>query len=159
MGGRSASPLASFLGFYFNLVFSSVRVVGANSASEVFEQMLRIGEGDVFIAISFPRYSKRTVRACDYASKSGAAVIAITDSALSPLTKSANHLLLARSDMASFVDSLVAPLSLINALIIAVSLNKREEISDTFSKLESIWDEYHVYEKSDSQSSDDSSMD
>lgn len=155
MGGRSAAALANFLGFYFNLVFSNVRVVGASSSSEVFEQLLRIGEGDVLIAVSFPRYSKRTVRAGDYASKSGADVIAITDSPSAPLAACATHLLIARSDMASFVDSLVAPLSLINALIIAVSLNKKEEVADTFSKLEHIWDLYNVYEKSDAASSNE----
>ncbi len=149
MGGRSAAALANFLGFYFNLVFPSVKVVGTSSSSEVFEQLLRIGKGDVLIAVSFPRYSKRTVRAGDYASKSGADVIAITDSASAPLAACASHLLIARSDMASFVDSLVAPLSLINALIIAVSLHKKEEVADTFSKLEHIWDLYNVYEKSD----------
>ncbi|MFA9379561.1 MAG: MurR/RpiR family transcriptional regulator [Acetanaerobacterium sp.] len=159
MGGRSASSLAGFLGYYFNLVFSNVRVVGTNSASEVFEQMLRIGKGDVLIAISFPRYSKRTVRACNYASTSGAEVIAITDSPQAPLSSRASHLLLARSDMASFVDSLVAPLSLINALIIAVSLSKKDEISDTFSKLEYIWDLYNVYEKNEASPGSDSAED
>ncbi len=154
-GGRSAAALANFLGFYFNLVFSNVRVVGTSSSSEVFEQLLRIGKGDVLIAVSFPRYSKRTVRAGDYASKSGADVIAITDSPSAPLAACATHLLIARSDMASFVDSLVAPLSLINALIIAVSLNKKEEVADTFSRLENIWDLYNVYEKSDAASSND----
>lgn len=149
IGGRSASALAGFLGFYLNLMFPDVRVVGANSSSEVFEQILRIGQEDVLIAISFPRYSKRTVRACDYASKSGADVIAITDSNSAPFAQTASHLLLARSDMASFVDSLVAPLSLINALIIAVSLSRREEVAGTFAKLEHIWDLYNVYEKGD----------
>ncbi len=155
MGGRSASALAGFLGFYFSLVFPNVHIVTTNSSSEMFEQILRIGKGDVMIAVSFPRYSKRTVRACDYASKSGAEVIAITDSKSAPLAACASHLLLARSDMASFVDSLVAPLSLINALIIAVSLSKKEEIAETFSKLENIWDLYNVYEKSDSPSSNE----
>ncbi len=155
IGGRSASVLAGFLGFYFSLIFPNVHVVGANSSSEVFEQILRIGKGDVMIAFSFPRYSKRTVRACDYASKSGAAVIAITDSHFAPIAASASHLLLARSDMASFVDSLVAPLSLINALIMAVSLTKKDEIADTFARLENIWDIYNVYEKSDSPSNNE----
>ncbi len=159
MGGRSASSLAGFLYFYFNLIFPHVKLVSTNSASEVFEQILRIGEGDVLVAVSFPRYSKRTVRASNYASKSGAKVVAITDSEASPLAANADHLLLARSDMASFVDSLVAPLSLINALIIAVGLSKKDEISQTFAKLENIWDTYHVYEKNDVAVSEESQMD
>ncbi|MDF2568229.1 MAG: N-acetylmannosamine kinase, partial [Oscillospiraceae bacterium] len=102
---------------------------------------------DVLVGISFPRYSKLTVKAFEFASKSGAKVVALTDSKSSPLAKATDHLLLARSDMASFVDSLVAPLSLLNALIVAVGLKKKEDISNTFSRLEDIWDEYEVYEK------------
>lgn len=142
LGVRSSSALASFLGFYFNLLFENVTLVHTNSVSEIFEQVLRIGPGDVLFGISFPRYSKRTLSAMKYAR-----VIALTDSQLSPLARVADHVLLARSDMASFVDSLVAPLSVINALIVAVGMSRRDEIEQTFNKLERIWEEYDVYEK------------
>ena len=147
LGVRSSSALASFLGFYFNLLFENVTLVHTNSVSEIFEQVLRIGPGDVLFGISVPRYSKRTLSAMKYARDRGARVIALTDSQLSPLARVADHVLLARSDMASFVDSLVAPLSVINALIVAVGMSRRDEIEQTFNKLERIWEEYDVYEK------------
>lgn len=147
MGIRSASAITSFLGFYFNLIFDNVVVVHTSAASELFEQLLRVGEGDVVIGVSFPRYSRRTVRAMEFARKQGATVLAVTDSEASPLAAIADHALLAKSDMASFVDSLVAPLSLINALIVAVGRKKNDDLSETFGKLEKIWDEYEVYEK------------
>lgn len=147
LGVRSSSALASFLGFYFNLLFENVTLVRTNSVSEIFEQVLRVGPGDVLFGISFPRYSKRTLSAMKYARDRGARVIALTDSQLSPLARVADHVLLARSDMASFVDSLVAPLSVINALIVAVGMSRRDEIEQTFNKLERIWEEYDVYEK------------
>lgn len=147
LGVRSSSALASFLGFYFNLLFENVTLVHTNSVSEIFEQVLRVGPGDVLFGISFPRYSKRTLSAMKYARDRGARVIALTDSQLSPLARVADHVLLARSDMASFVDSLVAPLSVINALIVAVGMSHRDEIEQTFNKLERIWEEYDVYEK------------
>ena len=147
LGVRSSSALASFLGFYFNLLFENVTLVHTNSVSEIFEQVLRVGPGDVLVGISFPRYSKRTLSAMKYARDRGARVIALTDSQLSPLARVADHVLLARSDMASFVDSLVAPLSVINALIVAVGMSRRDEIEHTFNKLERIWEEYDVYEK------------
>ncbi|WP_294532220.1 MurR/RpiR family transcriptional regulator [uncultured Pseudoflavonifractor sp.] len=147
MGIRSASAITSFLGFYFNLIFDNVVVVHTSAASELFEQLLRVGEGDVVIGVSFPRYSRRTVRAMEFARKQGATVLAVTDSEASPLAAIADHALLAKSDMASFVDSLVAPLSLINALIVAVGRKKNDDLSETFEKLEKIWDEYEVYEK------------
>lgn len=147
LGVRSSSALASFLGFYFNLLFENVTLVHTNSVSEIFEQVLRVGPGDVLFGISFPRYSKRTLSAMKYARDRGARVIALTDSQLSPLARVADHVLLARSDMASFVDSLVAPLSVINALIVAVGMSRRDEIEHTFNKLEQIWEEYDVYEK------------
>ena len=146
LGVRSSSALASFLGFYFNLLFENVTLVHTNSVSEIFEQELRVGPGDVPFGISFPRYSKRTLSAMKYARDRGARVIALTDSQLSPLARVADHVLLARSDMASFVDSLVAPLSVINALIVAVGMSRRDEIEQTFNKLERIWEEYDVYE-------------
>ena len=147
LGVRSSSALASFLGFYFNLLFENVTLVHTNSVSEIFEQVLRVGPGDVLFGISFPRYSKRTLSAMKYARDRGARVIALTDSQLSPLARVADHVLLARSDMASFVDSLVEPLSVINALIVAVGMSRRDEIEQTFNKLERIWEEYDVYEK------------
>ena len=147
IGVRSAAALSDFLTFYFNLIFDNVRQVKTTLASEMFEQLLRVGEGDVVLGISFPRYSTRTVRAMEFARDQGAAVVAITDSEFSPLYETATYRLLAKSDMASFVDSLVAPLSVINALIVAVGRKRAAEVTDTFHRLESIWDEYQVYEK------------
>ena len=147
LGVRSSTTLSDFLYFYFNLIFDNVRHVQTTLASEMFEQMLRVGEGDVVIGISFPRYSTRTVRAMEFARDQGATVVAVTDSELSPLYDTANYRLLAKSDMASFVDSLVAPLSIINALIVAVGRKKEVEVTATFERLEQIWDEYQVYEK------------
>lgn len=151
LGVRSASALANFMGFYFNYIFDNVLRVDTTSISEVFEQVMRIGPGDVFIGLSFPRYSKRTVQAMQYAKSQGANVIAITDSAVSPLANIADISLLAKSDMASFVDSLVAPLSLVNALIVAIGRKKNDDLSHTFETLEQIWDEYEVYEKVEEQ--------
>lgn len=147
LGVRSASALSGFMSFYFNQIFENVRPINTTSASEMFEQIMRIKEGDVFIGITFPRYSKRTTNAAKFAKQNGAKVIAVTDSDLSPIAEAADHLLLARSDMASFVDSLVAPLSMINALIVAIGIRKKDEISSTYERLEQIWDEYNVYEK------------
>lgn len=147
LGVRSSVAVSSFLGFYFNLIFDNVVQVHSNSASEMFEQLLRVEEGDVVIGVSFPRYSRRTVQALHFARDRKAKVIAITDSLASPLAASATHTLVAKSDMASFVDSLVAPLSMVNALIVAVSRKKKEDLSRTFETLEQIWDEYEVYEK------------
>ena len=147
LGVRSASAISDFMSFYFNMIFDNVFTVRTSSTSEVFEQILHIGPEDVFIGASFPRYSRRTVKAMQYASAQGAKVIAITDSEVSPLAGIADHTLLAKSDMASFVDSLVAPLSLVNALIVAVGRRMDQELSATFEKLEGIWDEYQVYEK------------
>jgi DNA-binding MurR/RpiR family transcriptional regulator len=149
LGVRSSAPLASFLGFYFNLIFNNVRLVHTTSVSEMFEQIIHASEDDVMIGISFPRYSMRTINAMKFAKKRGATVIAITDSNDSPLTENAHHTLTARSDMASFVDSLVAPLSVINALIVAIAMRKKEHVYNIFEKLEEIWDEYGVYEKND----------
>lgn len=144
---RSSAAIGSFLGYYFNLIFERVAVVSTTSETEIYEQMMRIGEEDVVIGISFPRYSKMAVKAMGFASDSGAKVIALTDSLMSPLVPPSNHVLLARSDMASVVDSLVAPLSVVNALIVATALRKKEEITSTFDRLEQIWEQYEVYEK------------
>lgn len=149
LGVRSAAALAGFLGFYFNLIFENVTLVNNNSSSEIFEQILRVGKEDVVIGISFPRYSRRTVKAMRFARDREATVVAVTDSEASPLAEIGTHSLLAKSDMASFVDSLVAPLSLINALIVAVGRRKNEDLSKTFETLEQIWAEYEVYEKTE----------
>lgn len=147
LGSRSASVLARFMALYFNIMFDSVKLIHTTSSSEMFEQIMRIGEDDIMIGISFPRYSKKTVLALEFAKNNGAKVIAITDSEQSPLAKIADFYLQARSDMASFVDSLVAPLSLINALVVAVGLKKSDSIKATLTKLENIWEEYDVYQK------------
>ncbi|TCT15005.1 RpiR family transcriptional regulator [Natranaerovirga pectinivora] len=149
LGVRSSAALASFLGFYFNLIFDNVKLIHTNSVSEMFEQIYRMGPEDVVIGISFPRYSKRTLKAMEFARSRDANVITITDSSLSPMIPYANLSLLARSDMASFVDSLVAPLSVINALIVALCMKKQKELINTLQSLESIWEEYQVYDKND----------
>lgn len=151
IGVRSSASLAMFLSFYLNLICGNVRHVQTSTASELFEQIFRIGEGDVLIGISFPRYSKRTLKAIHYAKSRNATVVSITDSKASPIAQAADMSLIARSDMASFVDSLVAPLSVINALIVAISMKKQGEVVATFEKLEKIWDEYQVYEKFDTE--------
>lgn len=149
LGVRSSATLASFLGFYFNLIFDNVRLVHTTSVSEMFEQIMRAQSGDVVIGISYPRYSKRTIKALQYAKAQGAKTIAITDSIESPVAQCADMSLLARSDMASFVDSLVAPLSVINALIAAIGMKRKDDIYNTFEHLEKVWDEYNVYDKDD----------
>lgn len=147
LGLRSASFLANFMGFYFNLIFSNSRVVNDSFTGEIFERIVRLSEGDILIAISFPRYSRRTVRAMEYARDVGAKIIAITDSRSSPLFGLADITLCARSDMVSFIDTLVAPLSLVNALIAAVSEKAPGDLYTYFEQLERIWDEYGVYEQ------------
>lgn len=147
VGIRSCAPLASFLCFYLNLVCDDVVAVNTNSPSEIFEQMLRINEEDVIIGISFPRYSMRTLKALEYASNRKAKVITLTDSVHSPMTLYSSCNLIARSDMASIVDSLVAPLSVVNALVVALCMKKQNEVITTLETLEQIWDEYQVYSK------------
>ncbi|MBN1891790.1 MAG: MurR/RpiR family transcriptional regulator [Clostridiales bacterium] len=147
MGVRSSSPLSSFMHFYFTLLFDDVRHIHTSSANEVFEQILPIGPGDLMIGISFPRYSSRAIQSIKYARQRGAAVLAITDKPDSPLSDHADVALFARSEMASFVDSLTSPLSLINALIVAVGIHRREHIEQTFEALENLWEEYKVYDK------------
>lgn len=148
IGVRSSSSLAGFLNLYLRMVFDNVKFVQTTSGSEMFEQIMNIGEDDVLIAISFPRYSSRIINAVEYARGAGADVISITDSEKSPIATSANQLLVAHSDMVSFVDSLVAPLSIINAIIVAVARKRPDEVRERLEKLEEIWDEYGVYAKS-----------
>ncbi len=149
LGLRSAKAIAGFMGFYFNLIFENVVLIHTNSVSEIFEQLLRVGPEDVVIGISFPRYSSLTIRAMRFAKDRGATVIALTDNQMSPLTPIASHTLLARSDMVSFIDSLVAPLSLVNALLVDIAHRKSSDLKNTFQTLEKIWSEYEVYEKAD----------
>lgn len=147
IGIRSCAPLASFLSFYLNLICPNVTAVTTNSSSEIFEQLIRIGEEDVIIGISFPRYSMRTLKALEFASNRKAKVITLTDSVHSPMTLYSSCNLIARSDMASIVDSLVAPLSVVNALVVALCMKKQKEVISTLETLEEIWDEYQVYSK------------
>ena len=149
VGMRSSTSLASFMGFYLNQMLDNVRLVHDTSVSEVYEQVFRIGEGDVFIGISYPRYSSKTIKAMEFAKSTGATVIGITDGESSPFVEVADIVLFAKSDMVSFLDSLVAPMSLINALIVAVGYQRPDSLSDTYHRLEKIWSEYDVYEKLD----------
>ncbi|MBO4687712.1 MAG: MurR/RpiR family transcriptional regulator [Clostridiales bacterium] len=146
MGLRSSSPLSSFMHFYMTPLFDEVRHIHSNSANEVFEQILPIGPGDVMIGISFPRYSTRTIQSMQYARSRGASVIVITDKGDTPMTENADVALFARSDMASFVDSLTAPLSLINALLVALGMHRKSHIEESFEALEKLWKEYKVYD-------------
>ncbi|CAM2933025.1 MurR/RpiR family transcriptional regulator [Hathewaya histolytica] len=148
IGLRSSSAIAEFLGFYLSLILDNVKVV-AYGVSDIFEQMLNVSDEDLVIGIGFPRYATRTIEALNFAQSRNAKVVAITDSLLSPLASKADLTLIAQSNMASFVDSLVAPLSIINALIIAVGLREKEKISKTFTDLEDIWQEYGVYSYKD----------
>lgn len=145
IGIRSCAPLAEFLKFYLNLICDNVVTVNANGSSEIFEQLIRISEEDVIIGISFPRYSMRTLKALEFASNRKAKVITLTDSIHSPINLYSSCNLIARSDMASIVDSLVAPLSVINALVVALCMKKQEDVITTLETLEEIWDEYQVY--------------
>ncbi len=148
VGMRSSTSLANFMGFYLNLILSNIRLIHDTSVSEVYEQIFRISQGDVFVGISYPRYSSRTVKAMQFAKSTGATVIGITDSPSSPFVGLADINLFAKSDMVSFLDSLVAPMSLINALIVSIGIRHSESLSETFRKLEGIWSDYDVYDKS-----------
>ena len=155
IGIRSCAPLANFLTFYLNLVRGDVLSVHTTSASEIFEQLIRINEEDVIIGISFPRYSVRTLKALEFASNRKAKVITLTDSVHSPMTIYSSCNLIAKSDMASIVDSLVAPLSVINALVVALCMKKQDEVIQTLERLEDIWDEYQVYSRDELNPVDD----
>ena len=154
IGAGSSYAMASFLSHYFSLIFDSVQLIDAASEARVLQQIVHIGEGDAIVGISFPRYSKRVAKSLKYASDHGATVVALTDSPLSPLAEYAQHVLLAKSDMVSFVDSLVGPLALINALIVTIAIRKKGEVARNLRDLESIWDEYGVYEKVEDRSND-----
>lgn len=147
LGVRSVAPLANFLGYYLNYMFNNVHIISGFSAGEMFEKIVGVNSEDVIVAFSFPRYSASTTKGAKYCRSAGATVIGITDSKLSPLGQCSDHVLVAKSDMVSLVDSLVAPLSLVNALIVSVASRREKELSQTFANLERIWDEYNVYEK------------
>lgn len=149
---RSSAALASFLGYYYSLIFENVKVVSNYGETEIYEKLFRISEEDVIVGISFPRYSNAAVKAMTFAHRRGAKVIAITDSMASPLCSLSDYVLIAKSDMASVVDSLVAPLSMINALIVATVIELGSEVETTFGRLESIWEEYDVYRSKSGES-------
>lgn len=155
VGIRSCAPLAAFMAFYFNLMFENVTLLQTNNSSELFEQMVRISKDDVIIGISFPRYSMLTLKAMEFANNRNAKVITLTDSVHSPMNLYSSCNLIARSDMASIVDSLVAPLSVINALIVALCMKKQGEVAKTLETLEDIWNEYQVYENDEINYIDD----
>ena len=156
LGVRSCEPLADFLHFYLNMVRGDVILLKTTSVSETFEQMIRIGDQDAIIGISFPRYSMRTLKAIEFANNRNAKVITLTDSVHSPMNLYSSCNLIADSDMASIVDSLVAPLSVINALIVALCMKNRKKVAKTLEMLEDIWDEYQVYESDEINYIDDS---
>lgn len=149
LGVRSASALASFFGYYLQYMFDRVHLITGGSAGEVLEQLINVKAGDVVIAFSFPRYSSSTVEGVAFCRGVGATVIGITNSMVSPLAEYCDRVLVAKSDMVSIVDSLVAPLSLINALIVALSAGREEVLRKNFDKLEAIWQTHHIYEKKD----------
>lgn len=147
LGMRSCAGLAAFLGFYFQLIFDTTSVVIANGGGEPIEQLLGVGAEDVVYVLSFPRYSSTTLRTVRFARNRGAKIVAITDSEQSPIAQYASYALYAQSSMASFVDSLVAPMSIINALLIAIGMQKKEAVARTFQTLDKIWEDYGVYER------------
>ena len=147
LGARSVAPLANFLGYYLNFMFDDVRIITASGASEVFEKLNALGSEDVVIAFSYPRYSAATVKGAQYSRTTGATVVGFTDSRLSPLGQNSDYVVVAKSDMVSLVDSIVAPLSVINALIVALAAGQEQRLTKTFEALERVWEEYNVYEK------------
>lgn len=147
LGARSVAPLANFLGYYLNFMFNDVRIITTSGASEVFEKLIALGPEDVVVAFSYPRYSAATVKGAQYSRTTGATVIGFTDSRLSPLGQNSDYVVIAKSDMVSLVDSIVAPLSVINALIVALAAGQEQRLTKTFDALEQVWEEYNVYEK------------
>ena len=147
LGVRSASALASFLGYYLNLMFEDVHTITASGTGQVLEKLISAGPDDVVIAFSYPRYSTSTVTGASFCHSKGAKIVAMTDSRTSPLGQTSDFVLQTKSDMASLVDSLVAPLSVVNALVVALAARREEELAKTFSRLEEIWEKYQVYEK------------
>jgi len=148
IGFRTSATLVDFLGFYLNLILDNVKVV-SRGISGIYEQLFDVNSEDLVIAISFPRYSSRMIEALNFVRKQGTRIVSITDSPLSPLLNYSDYTLFAKSNIASFVDSFVAPMSLINALIIAVSIREKEKVTQVFGRLEDIWGEYHIYSNKD----------
>lgn len=147
MGVRSSAALASFMGYYLNFMFSNVHIVTSAGESEMFEKLVNVTSEDAVIAFSFPRYSALIAKGAQYCRTTGASVIALTDSRISPLGQASDYVLVSKSDMVSLVDSLVAPLSVVNALLVALAAEKEQTLAKTFDSLERIWEEYNVYEK------------
>jgi len=147
LGVRSAAALANFAGYYLNYMFSNVRVITTSGGGEMFEQLVNVEKGDVVLAFSFPRYSTATIKGAQYCRSVGATVVSVTNSYSSPLAQCGDYVLVAKSDMVSFADSLVAPLSLVNALLVALSVGREEALEKNFDTLERVWEEYHIYEK------------
>jgi len=147
IGVRSVSVLVNFLGYYLNYMFDNVHMITSSGESEMFEKLVNVTHDDVVIAFSFPRYSTSTIKGVRYCRSIGARIIGITNSHLSPLGQSSDHVLVAKSDMISLVDSLVAPLSVVNALVVALATGREKALAQTFAALEHVWEEYHVYEK------------
>ena len=151
LGVRSSSFLAGYLNFYMHLIFKNVTLVQSSAAGEIYEQLVHIGPGDVLVSISFPRYSKMAIHAVEFACQRGGDVVAVTDSPMSPMYKMASASLLASSDMISFVDSMAAPLSLLNALILAVGQQRRDDLSATLAEMEQVWSKYSIFGKEDDE--------
>lgn len=149
IGARSAAVLVNFLGYYMNYMFDNVHIITTSGTGEMFEKLVNVTADDVVIGCSFPRYSASTAKCAQYCRSVGATVIGLTNSHMSPLGQNSDHVLLAKSDMVSLVDSLVAPLSVVNALIVALAAAREQEVERTFNTLESVWEEYNVYEKRD----------
>jgi len=147
IGVRSVAPLANFAGYYLNYMFEDVRIITVSGAGEMFENLVGITPDDIVIAFSFPRYSSATLKAAQYCREVGATVIGITNSTLSPLAQNSDYVLIAKSDMVSLVDSLVAPLSVVNALLVALASAREHEVQMSLETLEHVWEEYNIYEK------------
>ena len=149
LGVRSATALSSYLCYYLNLMFEDVHTITASGTGQVLEKLISAGPDDVVIAFSYPRYSTSTVTGASFCHSKGAKIVAMTDSRTSPLGQTSDFVLQTKSDMASLVDSLVAPLSVVNALVVALAARREEKLAKTFSRLEEIWEKYQVYEKQD----------
>ncbi len=147
LGARSAAVLVNFLGYYLNYMFDNVHIITTSGTGEIFEKLVNVGADDVVIGCSFPRYSASTIKSAQFCRSVGATVIGLTNSNMSPLSQYCDHVLVAKSDMVSLVDSLVAPLSVVNALIVALAAARETELQHTFDTLEKVWEEYNVYEK------------
>ena len=147
LGARSAAVLVNFLGYYLNYMFDNVHIITTSGTGEMFEKLVNVSAEDVVIGCSFPRYSTSTAKSAQYCRSVGATVIGLTNSRMSPLGQNCDYVLVAKSDMVSLVDSLVAPLSIVNALIVALAAGREKELARTFDTLERVWEEYHVYEK------------